>query len=167
MELMIALAISGLIVLTARALVVAVLSVSERLDLASVKADRVANGERLLRTLVARLDVSQPGSRFEGTDTRIAFPTWCDASAGWLEPCNAAVMLRAARDSAVLAVSLSGQPQMSLLSGRTIALRYLGSAASGGTWFERWGMGVSVPLGVAVIVDGDTLLVRVGARGTS
>lgn len=166
-ELVIALAISGMVVLAARALVVAVAEANQRLEVASAEADAAANGERLLRGLVGRLDVSAMGSRFQGVPTAMSFPTWCDAPGGGLEPCNAGITVQSAPGSAALVASLAPGVQVTLLRGRAIALRYLESAAGGGVWFERWGTSVSVPLAIAVIVDRDTLMVRLGTRGVS
>jgi hypothetical protein len=49
------------------------------------------------------------------------------------------------------------------------AFRYLESAAAGGQWFQRWGTGITAPLGIGVVVEQehavDTMLIRIGPRG--
>lgn len=44
-------------------------------------------------------------------------------------------------------------------------LRYLHDASSGGTWLRSWREAISVPLALGVILDGDTLILRIGERG--
>jgi hypothetical protein len=44
-------------------------------------------------------------------------------------------------------------------------LRYLKDASTRGTWFRSWGTGISAPIAIGVIVDRDTLILRIGERG--
>jgi hypothetical protein len=44
-------------------------------------------------------------------------------------------------------------------------LRYLNDPIGRGVWFRIWGHGITAPLAIGVITDGDTAIVRIGERG--
>jgi hypothetical protein len=165
----IALALGGVVLLGAHALVVALADEAQRLPEDAAVSDREANGERLLRALVGRLEVgTSQVAQFSGEPTTARFTTWCDTPAGWLERCNV-----------VLAIDSLGPGERALVArfpdgGQTVlmrrgvqagGLRYLNSAANGGEWFRTWGRGITAPIAIGVLLPHDTLIVRIGERG--
>jgi prepilin-type N-terminal cleavage/methylation domain-containing protein len=167
-ELMVAIALSGVVLLGARALWESLAGSVDRLRVQAAADAREANGERLLRSLVGRLEVGTDQSReFAGDERHTSFTTWCDVPAGWQERC-----------AAELAIEPDSGPALRLVArlstGETITLergfyagvmRYLNDPVGGGVWFRIWGHGITAPLAIGVITDGDTAIVRIGERG--
>jgi prepilin-type N-terminal cleavage/methylation domain-containing protein len=167
LELVVALFIGAVVVVGGR-LILESLSTSERrLRRTATSADRIANGDNLLRQLFGRLEVGTPYARtFAGYEREVRFVTWCDVPAGWLERCHADVAIDRDSEGGVLVVHFSTGERIVLQSGfRAGAFRYLNSPADGGQWFAVWGSGMTAPLAISIITDRDTTMVRIGARG--
>lgn len=166
-EVVIALVVGSVALLGARLLVTALAGVGERITTHASAADAEANGEALLRALVGRIEVGTKESEpFGGTPREAHFTTWCDVPEGWQERCNVTLAIEAADSMSVLVVTLPVEGRVVLKRGfRAAALRYLDDPAGGGQWFATWGTGITAPLGLGVILDRDTLIVRIGERG--
>jgi prepilin-type N-terminal cleavage/methylation domain-containing protein len=167
-ELIVALFVSGVVLLGARLILESLAATEARMRDAASTADRRANGDRLLRTLFARLEVGTNEAREFGGDERVAsFTTWCDVPEGWLERCQAEVGIDTADGGgAALVARLSTGERVVIRTGfHAGTLRYLNTPAGGGQWFRVWGHGITAPLAIGVITDADTLIVRIGERG--
>jgi len=164
---MVALVVSAVLLLGARILLGELGDDAHRITDAATRADRDANAERVLRSLLARLEVGTDSTRTFGGDERVAhFTTWCDVPAGWQERCQAALALDTADGELALTAALSTGESLVLRRGfHAGAFRYLSDAAMGGTWFREWGTGLTAPIALGVILDRDTLIVRIGERG--
>lgn len=167
LELIVALAVSGIVLVGARLVWETLIASADRLRVAAADADRTANGTRLLRALFARLEVGTSDAReFSGDEGTVRFTTWCDVPAGWLERCQAEVSVDTAGGGVELVARLSTGEVVVLRRGvRYMALRYLDDPAGGGVWFRAWGQGITAPFAVGVLADGDTTIVRIGERG--
>ncbi|MFN2399097.1 MAG: type II secretion system protein J [Gemmatimonadaceae bacterium] len=160
-EVMVALTISAMVLLGARLMLTSVAHHADRISARARATDREVNAERLLRALVQRIEVgTDEAMQFGGTESEARFSTWCEVPAGWLERCVVNLTL----DSA-LAVTLPLGVLVLRDSVKTGALRYLNSVANGGEWFRRWGTGITTPLGIGIVLDRDTLILRIGERG--
>lgn len=174
-EVLVALAVSGLVLLAARGLLDALADGADRVTAHASVADRNANGERLVRGLLARAEAGTSNARtFAGDARAVRFSSWCDVPSGWLERCHAAIVIdhdevaaRTADRSALLVVAvLSTGEIVPLRRGLGAAeLLYLSDARDGGHWLRGWGASVTAPLAVGVVMDGDTLVLRIGERG--
>lgn len=192
-EVVVALAISGLVLLAARQMLEALAAHSARVTALAHAADRDANGERLLRAVVGDLEVGTADTRqFEGREREARFTSWCDTPADSRERCRVTLAVDSADGMPALRLSLAGEDapwSRSIIvrrGGASGALRYLGDAGQGGTWFRVWGRGITAPLAIAVILGraadirapatdsagvapaprgADTLIVRIGERG--
>ena len=166
-ELVVALFVSGVVMLGARLIMESLANAEDQLRADAARGDASANGERLLRTLFARLEVGTDQSREFGGDERATrFTTWCDVPTGWLERCEAEVAFDTAAGGPALVARLSTGERVVLRRGfDSGALRYLNAPAGGGQWFRVWGHGITAPLAIGVITDGDTMIVRIGERG--
>jgi prepilin-type N-terminal cleavage/methylation domain-containing protein len=165
-EVVVAFAIGTVVVLGARALLEALGAQTARVAAAARDADADANGERLLRALVGRLEIGAPSDTFGGDERSARFSSWCQAPRGWQERCRVTLGVEQAADGVAVVTRLSTGETVVLKRGRrTEGLRYLVDAASGGRWFVRWGEGVTVPQAIGILVDGDTTIVRIGERG--
>lgn len=167
LEVVVALAISGLVLLGARVMLQQVADGAERIASTTATADREANAERTLRELVLRLEVSPAAGRKVVGDARGAsFSTWCDVPAGWQERCEVTVGLVHAGEANVLALSGPGLGVQPVRRGfRNGTLLYLADASGGGSWTRSWTSTLTAPLAIAAAMDGDTLILRVGERG--
>ena len=167
-EVMIAIVLSGIVLLGARALWESLAASVDRLRVRAATDSGAENGERLLRSLVGRLEIATDQSReFAGDEQQATFTTWCDMPAGWQERCYANLMIVPDSSGGMrLAVRLSTGEVITLQRGfESGALRYLNDPTGGGTWFRVWGHGITAPLAIGVITDGDTAIVRIGERG--
>ena len=166
-EVLVALVISGLVLLAARQLFEVVAGAAERVPRAAEVVEARRNRERLLRELLGRVEVGTDTSRtYTGGAARARFVSWCPAAGGWLERCAVELALVASGDSVALEVAWAGH-RVTVLTGRPPArLFYLQSSANGGAWLPRWGeAAISAPLAMLVVVGRDTLFLRIGERG--
>lgn len=166
-EVVVALVISAIMLLGARAILGAMSDNAQRTLEETRAVDKSANAEQTLRLTVRQLNVANgPGTEFSGDSTRATFSSWCDAPRGFLEPC--AIRLSIETDSVGKTLLLAGLPggPIAIRSGiRHAALRYLDSAAHGGEWIETWAKGITAPLAIGITVDSDMIIVRIGERG--
>lgn len=166
-ELMVALVVSAIVVLGARMLLEQLGESAHRTVAAATRADRAANGERLLRDLAGRLEIgTSDAMRFSGEPAAASFSSWCDVASGWQERCAVTLVARAEGNRFALVASFaSGDSVMLLVRDAPIELRYLDDPRAGGRWFTSWGAGITAPLALAVIAGADTMIVRIGERG--
>lgn len=66
---------------------------------------------------------------------------------------------------ALVASGLPGGPIILRRGFHRGALRYLVDPAHGGAWLPSWMQPVTTPLALGVILDADTLILRIGERG--
>ncbi|HYW08759.1 MAG TPA: prepilin-type N-terminal cleavage/methylation domain-containing protein [Longimicrobium sp.] len=165
-EVVVALALAGLLLLGARVLLEQVGDAAERISGTAAEVDREANGERLLRAVVGSAEQPSGARAFRGDARGARFTSWCDLAAGWQERCDVSLGVIRVGERNVLAMELPRGEVVALrhgfASGRVI---YLRDAADGGSWLAEWASSVSLPLAVGVVLDGDTLILRVGERG--
>ena len=166
-EVLVALLIAGTVVVTARMLLEQLAEDAKRLVAHAATTDTEANAERALRELVSRLEVGAQDSRRFGGDERVTrFTSWCDVPRGWQERCTVTLTVDRQGPQRVLVASLStGDVLVIRRDFSNFALRYLGDAARGGTWFRSWGESITAPLAIGVVLDADTLILRIGERG--
>jgi hypothetical protein len=168
---MVALAIGSLVVLGARQMFEQIAIAERRILEDAVATDRLANGERLMRALLLRLEVGTPDAEpFAGNERHLHFTSWCDMPAGWQERCIVDLTIDDAPErKSVMAHIGDGEGVMLRPVFEDAEFRYLESAAGGGRWLHRWSTGVTAPLAVALLIrDGsqtDTTIWRIGGRG--
>jgi prepilin-type N-terminal cleavage/methylation domain-containing protein len=164
-EVIVATLISGLVVLGAHRILVQLADSSRHIGESTAESDRAANAERLLRTLVGRLDNSLEKS-LVGDPQGARFTSWCDTPGGWLERCLVTVGIIPAPGSLALAATLPDGDVVVLKSGfQAGELRYLRAADHGGSWTDTWVSVITVPVAIGVVLDSDTMIVRIGERG--
>ncbi|HEX2780180.1 MAG TPA: prepilin-type N-terminal cleavage/methylation domain-containing protein [Gemmatimonadaceae bacterium] len=167
LEVIVALAVSAVVVLGARMLAEQVGEAGRYVVAAATRADRDANGERMLRDLLLRLEVGTSGAaNFAGAADSAAFSSWCDVPRGWRERCNVSLVVHRgeARDTLRVRTS-SGLDFAALDRPSPVSLRYLDDAGAGGRWFISWGAGITAPLAIGVVTPADTAILRIGERG--
>lgn len=167
-EVIVALVIGGGAVLLAGSMLAAT-SDQTRLVGERVRATDASRGsERLLRRLVGQMTWSKPSEpAARGSAASLRFIAWCDMPRGWEERCTVELELPADEDRTNgILVRLSTGEELRLLGGRRVTgFLYLGRVERGGRWTDRWIDGASLPPAIGVVVDGDTLTIRIGDRG--
>jgi len=170
-ELIVALALGGMILVGAHQVLGSLQDETRALAIRSADIETSANGLRLLRAVAGRVEVGTPEAvAFAGTPIEARFTSWCEVPAGWLERCIVVLAVDTVRGVPTLIARIDNAPVIGLVPNVSYgALRYLNSAANGGQWFRAWSTGISAPLALGVIRsrDGhaDTLIVRIGERG--
>jgi prepilin-type N-terminal cleavage/methylation domain-containing protein len=168
-ELLVALAIGVFVVVGARALLDGLAAQATRVAAATRETDADANGERLLRALVGHLEIpAEVGSTstFGGDERSVHFSSWCEMPRGWQERCRVRLDVEHTPDGIAVVAGLSTGETLALKHGQhTEGFRYLVNAGLGGSWVYRWGDGLSAPLAIGILIDGDTMIVRIGERG--
>jgi prepilin-type N-terminal cleavage/methylation domain-containing protein len=167
LEVIVALSLGAVIVLGARLMVENVAGSASRIGAHVRAADEDANGERLLRLLVGAVYVSaKEETAFAGNEQAASFSSWCETASGWQERCRLSLEISPQGSGSVLVARWSQGRSVTLRRAtRAMALRYLVDARQGGTWFTSWASGFTTPRAIGVLIDGDTLIVRIGDRG--
>ncbi len=167
-EVMVALVIGGMAVAGAAALLSGLADRAQAIARAATRADGDANAERVLRALVANLELSTDTTpSFVGDATSARFRAWCDTPGGWLERCTARLFFEQRGELASLRLELIGREAtvIELQSGiRAGRFRYLVNVDHVLTWKDTWSHLVP-PTAVAVIAERDTLLLPVWGGG--
>jgi prepilin-type N-terminal cleavage/methylation domain-containing protein len=167
LEIVVALALTGMLLLGARVLLGSVTDAAERLSATVAAADRAANSLRLLRDLAGRAEVRHPGGvPFRGPGRAARWESWCDFPAGWQERCVVALaVVSVGEESSVVLTVADGRLYRVRAGLRSARLVYLSSPADGGTWVAQWASELTPPFALGVVTEQDTLIVRVGERG--
>lgn len=176
-EVMVALAVGGVVVLLTHRLFIGVADGAQRLTEARVVLDHDANARRWLMEAFGSLDVGN-GADFAGHANQVHFAAWLRTAEGWLtrEPIelgvhgNRVVARLGSDDSLVLADSV-----------RRLGLDYLLEPGEGtgapsempgeqASFVREWISPVSAPLAVRLRIlyatgKTDTLLLLIGPRG--
>lgn len=167
LEVMVAVSLLGLILAGARGVLEAVADHAARIRIEASALDSRANPRRMLRDLVGHTEVGAGPDQllFEGEARSANFPSWCDVPRGWLERCSVTITV-ARRDNvnALVVATSTADPAEVLTSDGSVTMLYLDDPARGGTWFTRWGRGISVPFAIGIVVDADTTILRIWAR---
>ncbi len=164
-EVLVALTLSGVVVLLAHRIFSGVADGAARLVDARTALDREMNARRWLAEAFGSLQVGTEGASFAGRMDRIEFTTAQRVPEGWLTPTP--VTIGQVSDS--LVASLDGN-RLALTGGvRTIRFDYLLEPGANAIWVREWISPVSAPLAVRMRVERgekvDTLLLLVGPRG--
>jgi len=166
LELSVALAVGGIVILAAWTMVDRVARTSAEIVAFAKETDREANSDRLLRSLLEGVEVRTDSlARFVGGERSMRFITRCDMPGGWQEPCAAGLAIeRVDAEPALHVVFAERIIVLKPAVGRAY-FRYLGSPADGGHWLPSWKSSLSIPWAVGVVLENDTLILRIGERG--
>jgi prepilin-type N-terminal cleavage/methylation domain-containing protein len=170
-EVVVALALGGLVLVSAHALLMGVADRGHALSIRTDSLEQRATGALTLRQLVGQLEVGTPASGpFAGGPAQASFTSWCDTPSGWQERCAVTLSVERVDGAPALVARVNDGAPRALLQGfHAAAFRYLKSAADGGQGFESWGTGITAPVALGVLLDRDTridtLVVRIGERG--
>src|SRR5258706_10368092 len=164
-DLVVALAISSLVVLLAARALVGVAGGAAQLAAARPALDRNMNGRRWLIEAFGSLEVGTSSGGFTGRADRVEFAASQRVPQGWVE--TRPIALSREGDSLVAIV---GPQQLTIArTVRSLDCDYLLESGASTTWVREWISGVSAPLAVRLRIGyaqhADTLLLFVGPRG--
>ncbi|HEU4648242.1 MAG TPA: prepilin-type N-terminal cleavage/methylation domain-containing protein [Gemmatimonadales bacterium] len=171
-EVLVALAISGPMLLAVQQLFAATVEQSHRLVQAGARAARAANAARWLADAVGALEVGEgrPGA-FVGTQDRVSFSTWLTNERGW----SAAQRIEIVTDHGRLIARLAEQEIILADSVADARFDYLLERGESAPWLPGWTSAVTAPLAVRLRLQRmtglgpanavDTTLLLIGRRG--
>ncbi len=164
-ELIIALAIGGMVVMTGARLFGELTDGVRRIDDARMQLDREANAHRMLAHDVGSMDVSASGHGFSGRHDVVAFSTWDTRARPW--PTLRDVMLRTASRRLV---RIANQDTLTVFFNvDSVSLDYLLHAGAAESWTHQWISPSSAPVCIRMRLwrseTVDTILLPIGARG--
>ncbi len=164
-ELLIALAISGLAMLGAMMLLDQVSDGQLRIGRRAVVNATVGNGDRLLRRLLADARTTTDSlQRFRGDERSATYTTLCDVPAGWAEYCRATLLIDSLRDSTAIIVETDGtQPVQVRRFAGAAAFIYLDLSARDSAWVRRWERSIALPDAIGVVAGADTTILPMGS----
>lgn len=181
-EVLVALTISGVVVLLAHQLFSGVADGSRSLVAARLQLDRSANARRWLAAALLSLDVGQDSAGpFEGRADRVRFATWLQTENGWFERRQVVLQRDGGNMTAQLASTEQGAARDSsdlrlADSISDVAFDYLLEPGAETRWVREWISPVSAPLAIRIRVTRergngdpkivvDTLLFLIKERG--
>lgn len=146
LELLVALAIGGLVVLLAHQVFASVGHSGRRLRDARAALDREANARRWLRATFLSLEVGLDSAcSFDGRANRVRFTAWQLTPEGWFE--RRSIDLEEHDDRLVARVA-PGAALMLTDSVQSLAFDYLLEPGAESRWVREWVSPVSAPLAV-------------------
>ena len=117
---------------------------------------------RLLRSLVRNLEIGTDSvTTFAGNEHIAEFTSWCVDSIADRTRCT----VRLTIDTTLTVVTSATSPSILQHTTQAGEFRYLADARNGGIWYRSWGIGLTAPMAIGVIVGTDTTVLRIGDRG--
>jgi prepilin-type N-terminal cleavage/methylation domain-containing protein len=165
LELLIALAISGLAILGCVMLLDQLNDSHERITRERASDARAGNGDRLLRRLLVDAHTTtDTAERFRGDEHNASYLTLCDTPAGWAEACRVTLSLDSLRDSSAILAETSRDERFEVrrIPGAATFL-YLDLSARDSSWVRQWATSIALPGAVAVVVGVDTTVFPLGS----
>ncbi|HTJ21346.1 MAG TPA: prepilin-type N-terminal cleavage/methylation domain-containing protein [Gemmatimonadaceae bacterium] len=166
LELVVALSISGLVMLGGVMLLDQVGDSDARIVRESLGDATAGNGDRLLRRLlVDAQSTTDTVHRFRGDERNASYLTRCDRPSGWSEPCRARLSVDSLGDSSAIVVETDRGERFEVRRVAGIGtLRYLSESSDpDSAWVRRWTTSIALPAAIAFIVSPDTTIWPLGS----
>lgn len=166
LELVVALAISGLAILGGVVLLDQLTDSDKRITQDSIRDATTGNGDRLLRRLlVDARATTDTAMRFRGDEHNAAYLTLCDTPSGWPEQCRVTLSIDSLPDtSAIIAETDRGErfEVRRLLGAATFRFLDLSSSPES-LWVRKWATSIELPGAIALVVGVDTTVLPLGS----
>jgi prepilin-type N-terminal cleavage/methylation domain-containing protein len=173
LELIIALAISGLAILGCVMLVDQLNDSHERIVRDRAADAKAGNGDRLLRRLLADArTTTDTGDRFRGDEHNARYLTLCDTPSGWPEPCRVSLSIDSLRDSSAFVAETKREDRLDETIEERFELRrvfgaatfrYLDLAVRDSSWVGRWAPSIALPGAIVIVTGTDTTVLPLGS----
>jgi prepilin-type N-terminal cleavage/methylation domain-containing protein len=164
-ELIIALAISGLAILGCVMLLDQLNDSHDRIVRQRTADASAGNGDRLLRRfLVDARTTTDTGERFRGDEHNASYLTLCDTPSGWPEACRVALAIDSLRDSSAIIAETNRDERFEVrrIPGAA-TFRYLDLSARDSSWVKQWATSIALPGAIGVVVGVDTTVFPLGS----
>lgn len=170
LEIVIALALTGAVAMTAHRLVDVSLRSTEELHSRQRESGFGANARTWLSQSLLSLEAGEGAGGFAGYAQRVEYGSWAQTSNGWLAPVRVSLGMR---DGSVIAEGVMKKPLVLRDSVTALEFDYLIEPGMETRWVRQWISPVSAPLAIRMrttierngIVSIDTLLLLVKERG--
>ena len=166
LELLVTLAVSGIALLGAMALLDQLTDSGSRIVHRGALLARRENGWRLLLQLTRDARTSSDTlDRFRGDARSAEFSSVCTTPGGWMEPCRVSLAVDTRGDSSVIVAQLTHGPALETTRHAGSAdLRYYDPASRDSSWLSQWTPSLTMPAAIAVVIHADTVVYPLGAR---
>lgn len=166
LEVIVAITVGAMVAVAAHQLLAAVADTTDLIPRTANAANAARNRERLLRDLVAGVEVgADTTQRFDGERASVQFDSWCRVAAAWLERCKVRLELIPVAEGIALEASGVGRRGRLATHKAPARIMYLRTAANGGVWLPRWGRAISAPLAIRIEWSDTSLFLPIGPRG--
>lgn len=165
LELLVALAISGLAILGCVMLLDQINDSHERIEHERASDAAAGNGDRLLRRLlVDARTTTDSAERFRGDERNASYLTLCDTPSGWPEACRVTLTVDSLRDSSAIIAEINGDEHLEVrrIPGAA-TFRYLDLSGRDSSWARQWATSIALPGAIAVVVGTDTTVLPLGS----
>ena len=165
-EVMAALSIGGLLLVSGRALLSQLQDAGTTLGRSARATDELSNATRTLHALVRRADVRpDSASRFVGDSMSARFRSLCEQPGGWLEPCGVTIVIDVGPDGSSLVGELSIGGRLLLERRPGVGrFRYLDVTGAQDRWMTQWGWSIVPPAAIVFVVAPDTIVIPMAGR---
>ncbi|MDZ4862402.1 MAG: prepilin-type N-terminal cleavage/methylation domain-containing protein [Gemmatimonadota bacterium] len=169
-EIMVATALTGIVVMLVGEIYRAVASGARQVEVHRAALDRRMNASRWLGRALGNLELGTPGTApFRGESNGARFTAWLPTAHGWLEQSDLHLSLV---DSAVSVRLGSGGSFKLWVAVSEVHIDYLLVPGAESGWVDRWESPVSAPVAIRLrltyadsAATTDTLLFAMGGRG--
>lgn len=162
LELIIALAAVGFVMLGGVMLLDQLGDGAERIVDNGASAAREGNGARTLRRLLTDASTNSDSTKpFRGDERGLEFWSLCDIPGGWPEPCHASLAIDERGDSSAIVARLSTGGSLTLRRQRGPSVFRYYNASSDTLWLRAWSSHVTLPTAIGLVTDRDTLVLSV------
>jgi len=158
LELLVALAISGMAILGCVMLLDQLNDGHERIVRDGVADATAGNGDRVLRRLlIDTRTTTDSAERFRGDEHNASYLTLCDTPSGWAEACRVTLAMDSLRDSSAIVAETDRDERFEVRRVPGAAtFRYLDLSARDSSWVHRWATSIALPGAIAIVVGVDT-----------
>lgn len=164
-ELMIALAITGMAILGCVMLLDQLNDSHERIHRQRTADASAGNGDRLLRRFLADArTTADTAERFRGDEHNASYLTLCDTPSGWREACRVALTVDSLRDSSAIIAETNRDERFEVrrIPGAA-TFRYLDLSARDSSWVRQWAVSIALPGAIGIVVGADTMVLPLGS----
>jgi len=164
-ELIVALAITGMAILGCIMLLDQLNDSHERIRRQRTADASAGNGDRLLRRFLADArTTTDTAERFRGDEHNASYLTLCDTPSGWPESCRVSLTIDSLPDSTAVMAETNRDERFEV---RRIAgaatFRYLDLSTRDSSWVRQWATSIALPGAIAVVVGIDTTVLPLGS----
>jgi prepilin-type N-terminal cleavage/methylation domain-containing protein len=168
-EVIIALAISGLAMLGCIMLLDQLNDSQSRITRERAADATAGNGDRLFRRLLIDAHTTtDTAERFRGDEYNASYLSFCDVPSGWPEACLVRLSLDSLRDSSVIVAdivrgaSVDERFDLRRIPGAA-TFRYLDLSARDSSWVRKWAASVALPGAIGIVAGVDTTVFPLGS----